>query len=103
MQPPWVILGGFTDIYGDPMKRVILCAVAVLGLSACAIPIEMKENQAAERQALRDYHQAERKAYRADEISQAAVAAGVAVVANKVLSDQRVEEALQLLEIEMSK
>lgn len=85
------------------MKNAIICAVAMLSLTACAIPVEMKESQAAERDALRTYHKAERQAYRADEISQASVAASLAAVAAKVLADQRVEEALQLLEIEMSK
>lgn len=101
MQPPWVILGGF--YLGDSMKRVILCAVMAMGLSACAVPVEMKENQAAERQALREFHKAERQAYKAGELKDATEAARLAAIAAKVLADRQVDVALDALETEMNK
>lgn len=85
------------------MKKMILCAVMALGLTACAIPVELKENQKAERQALRDYQKAERQAYRAGEAVQITGGAAVASVAAKMLADAEAERALQALETEMSK
>ncbi|MGL4506516.1 MAG: hypothetical protein ACRCUF_12360 [Aeromonas sobria] len=85
------------------MKKMILCAVMALGLTACAVPVELKENQQAERQALRDYQQAERKAYRAGEAAKVTGGAAVAAVAAKMLADAKAEQALKALETEMSK
>ncbi|MGL4508255.1 MAG: hypothetical protein ACRCUF_21245 [Aeromonas sobria] len=85
------------------MKKMILCAVAMLGLSACALPVELKENQRDERQALREFHQAERQAFRAEEVRKAATGAAVAATAAKVLADAQAEAKLKALEIEMSK
>lgn len=85
------------------MKRVILCAVAVLGLSACAVPVELKESQAVERQALRDFHKAERQAYRAGEASKVATGAKVAAEAMRMLAEAEADRALEALETEMNK
>ncbi|APU00754.1 hypothetical protein [Aeromonas phage Asp37] len=85
------------------MKKMMLCAVIALGLSACAVPVELKQNQADERQALRDYHKAERQAYRAGELKEATTVAKAAATAAKILADRQAEVALQALETEMSK
>lgn len=85
------------------MKKAILCAVLALGLTACAVPVEMRENQKAEALALVKYHKAEREAYRAEEIRKAAAGAKVAATAAKMLADAQVQVALKALETEIQK
>ncbi|APU01170.1 hypothetical protein [Aeromonas phage 32] len=85
------------------MKKMMLCAVIALGLSACAVPVELKENQRNERQALAEFHKAERQAYKAGELKDATTAAKLAATAAKVLADRQVDVKLEALETEMNK
>ncbi|MGL4507553.1 MAG: hypothetical protein ACRCUF_17670 [Aeromonas sobria] len=85
------------------MKKMMLCAVIALGLSACAVPVELKETQRNERQALAEFHKAERQAYKAGELKDVTTKANLAAIAAKVLAERQVEVKLQALDTEMSK
>ncbi|AWH14531.1 hypothetical protein [Aeromonas phage 13AhydR10PP] len=85
------------------MKKMMLCAFAVIALSACALPVELKENQAAERQALRDFHKAERQEYRAGELVEKTTTAAMAAKALRLMAEAETERALAALESEMNK
>ncbi|MGL5093651.1 MAG: hypothetical protein ACRC8B_22585 [Aeromonas sobria] len=85
------------------MKKMMLCAFAVLALSACAVPVEMQESHAAQRQALRTFHKAERQEYRAGELVDKTTTAAMAAKALRLLSEAETERALAALESEMNK
>ncbi|AWH15329.1 hypothetical protein [Aeromonas phage 14AhydR10PP] len=85
------------------MKKMMLCAFAVIALSACALPVELKENQAAERQALRDFHKAERQEYRAGELVEKTTTAAMAAKALRLMAEAETERAIAALESEMNK
>lgn len=85
------------------MKKMMLCAFAVLALSACAVPVEMQESHAAQRQALRTFHKAERQEHKAGELAEKTAEAAKVAKALRLLTEAETERALAALESEMNK
>lgn len=79
------------------MKRSILFAavsVAMLGLSGCAVPVEIKQSQALELDALRTYHKAERAEYRAKVGAEISSGAKIAAEARRMAAEYEKQQAL---------
>lgn len=67
--------------------KVFIMAMLALILTGCAVPKEMKVEQKEETKALINFHKAERKAYRANEVFVVSKKALVATTAAKTLAD----------------
>ncbi|MGL4523809.1 MAG: hypothetical protein ACRCWQ_14775 [Bacilli bacterium] len=69
------------------MKKVLAVLLAGAMLTGCAIPQDMKQDQKAEKSALVNYHKAEKKAYRTNELFEASKKALKVTTAAKTLAD----------------
>ncbi|MGY3887190.1 hypothetical protein [Aeromonas aquatica] len=75
------------------MNKCFVVLAVALSLTGCAVPADMKNDQQEERQALRNFHLAEREAYRATQAASLVRGVSVAATANKQLADSELKKA----------
>lgn len=83
--------------------KFALVAAVVIGLSGCALPVEMKAEQGEALTALTTYHKAQRTEYRATEAAKLAKGVAVAAEARKALAQVETQKAKAMLDKSLNK